>query len=148
MLEIREVQPQDFFSIIKLAYESLTEVYSPMVFNTFYESYPKGFLVAEKNKKIVGFIIGIKMSDVGAKISMMAVNKNYRRNKIGSLLINNLIQRLKQDNVLILDLEVRTNNTSAIQFYKKHGFIISEKILKFYQTGEDAYIMERKLHAN
>lgn len=147
MLEIRIVEPKDFFSIIKLSFETLTEVYSPVIFNSFYEAYPNGFLVAEINRKIIGFIIGIKISKTSAKISMMAVNENYRRKKTGSLLLNKLIVQLIREGITQIDLEVNTNNIAAIQFYKRHGFIISDKILKFYQSGDDAYIMKLILHS-
>lgn len=145
MFEIRQVQPQDIFSVIKIAYESLPERYNPLIFNFFYESFPQGFLVAEKNKKLIGFIIVAKTSNKTVRIPMIAVRKGYRRNGIGSALINKLFEKLILQNFQLIDLEVKTNNKPAIKFYKKHGFKISEKISNFYQTGEDAYIMKRSL---
>jgi ribosomal protein S18 acetylase RimI-like enzyme len=32
-----------------------------------------------------------------------------------------------------------------VEFYKKHGFTIKEKVNAFYQNGDDAYIMKRDL---
>ncbi|UCH71422.1 MAG: hypothetical protein JSW62_03215, partial [Thermoplasmatales archaeon] len=60
MFTIRKFQPNDMFSTIKLASETLTEHYNPSLFNYFYEIFPNGFIVAEKNRKIIGFIIGVK----------------------------------------------------------------------------------------
>lgn len=148
MLEIRQVQPQDFFSVLKIAYETLPERYSPTLFNTFYESYPQGFLVADKNKKIIGFIIGVKTVDNIIRIPMLAVNENYRRSMIGSKLISKLLEIIYKENIAILELEVKTSNIAAINFYKRHGFKIVEKMEKFYQSGEDAYLMKRILHTN
>ncbi|UCD13435.1 MAG: ribosomal protein S18-alanine N-acetyltransferase [Thermoplasmatales archaeon] len=145
MFEIRQVQPIDIFPVIKIAYESLPERYSPMIFNKFYESFSEGFLVAEKAKKIVGFIIGIKTSNETVRIPMLAVHKNYRRQGVGSALITQMLKKLRLQNIQHIDLEVKTSNTAAIQFYKKHGFVITENIPSFYQTGEDAYIMKREL---
>ena len=46
-------------------------------------------------------------------------------------------------NIKQVELEVRTTNTAAINFYKKQGFVIIETIPKFYQNGEDACAMRR-----
>ncbi len=146
MLEIRQVQPQDFFSVLKIAYNTLPERYSPTIFNAFYESYPQGFLVADENKKVIGFIIGVKTLDDIIRIPMLAVTENYRRKNIGSKLIFKLLEIINRENINKIELEVKTNNLAAINFYKKHGFKIIERLTKFYQSGEDAYIMKRILH--
>jgi len=106
---IRHVQPQDLFSVIKIAYESLPERYNPTIFNSFYESFPQGFLIAEKNHKLIGFVIGIKIHTDTSKILMISVNKKQRRRKIGSSLIKQFMQIMISENINIIDLEVRTN---------------------------------------
>ncbi|MFW6121631.1 MAG: ribosomal protein S18-alanine N-acetyltransferase [Petrotogales bacterium] len=148
MFEIRQVQPKDIFSVIKMAYETLPERYNPVIFNTVYETFPEGFLVAEKLHKIVGFIIGINMSKERVRILMLSVNKAYRRQGIGSALVKQLLEEMLLKNIQQVDLEVKTNNKAAINFYKKHGFNIIETVANFYQTGEDAHIMRRVLHSS
>ena len=148
MLKIRQVQPQDIFSVVKIAHETLPEQYSPNLFNTFFETFPKGFLIAQKYQKIVGFLVGIKIDESIAKILMLAVSKNYTQKGIGSALIKNFIIKMQSSNIKIINLEVRTNNKNAIDFYKKHGFEIKEKIKRFYQYKEDAFIMRRTLNSN
>ena len=145
MLQIRRVQPEDLFAVIKIAHESLPERYQPTIFNTFYESFPQGFLIALKHHKIVGFLVGIKTHDTIAKILMISVNNNYRKQGIGSALIKNFLQGMLSQNIRLVDLEVRTNNKIALAFYKKHGFDIQETITGFYQKGEDAYSMRQVL---
>lgn len=148
MLTIRCVQPQDVFSVIKIAYEALPERYDPRIFNSFYESFPQGFLIAEKHHKIIGFLVGIKTHDTRAKILMLSVNNNHRKQGIGSALITKFLQEMVLQNIKQVDLEVRTNNKIAVTFYKKHGFDIIETIARFYQNGEDAYSMRRILRPN
>lgn len=145
MLTIRRVQPQDIFSVIKIAHESLPERYQPNIFNTFYESFPQGFLIALKHHKIVGFLIGVKTHDTIAKILMLSVNENHRKQGIGSALLINFLQEMLLQNIHLVNLEVRTNNKIAITFYKKHGFDIQETITGFYQNVEDAYSMRQVL---
>ena len=145
MLTIRRVQPQDIFSVIKIAHESLPERYQPNIFNTFYESFPQGFLIALKHHKIVGFLIGVKTHDTIAKILMLSVNESHRKQGIGSALLINFLQEMLLQNIRLVNLEVRTNNKIAITFYKKHGFDIQETITGFYQNGEDAHSMRQVL---
>ena len=133
------------FSVIKIASETLTEQYNPSLFNYFYETYPQGFLVAEKAHKIIGFIVGVKTSINSARILMLSVSKPYRRQKIGSTLLKQFIEQITKEYVKNITLEVRTKNHEAIKFYEKHDFKITNKITKFYQNGEDAYVMEKTL---
>ena len=129
------------FSVIKLASETLTERYNPSLFNYFYETFPEGFIVAEKAYKIIVFLIGAKINPELAKILMLAISEFYRKQNIGSELLNQFFKEMFIENIKKIELEVRTKNSIAIKFYQKHGFKIKEKQGKFYQSGEDAYTM-------
>ena len=134
MLIIRQFQPEDMFPVIKLASETLPEQYNPSLFNYFYETFPQGFIVAEKAHKMIGFIIGVKTNPETAKILMISVLEPYRKQNIGSTLLNQFLKEMSAENIKNTELEVRIDSQNAIKFYKKHGFKITEKISKFYQT--------------
>jgi len=133
------------FSVIKLASETLTERYNPSLFNYFYETFPEGFIIAEKAHKIIGFLIGVKINSENAKILMLAVSKFHRKQNIGSGLLNQFLKVISIEKLKNIALEVRTRNKSAISFYKKHGFKIKEKQREFYQSGDDAYVMIKNI---
>lgn len=143
MLTIRQFKTKDMFSVIKLASETLPERYNPSLFNFFYETFPIGFLVAEKNHKIIGFLIGVITNPDTAKILMLGVYKHSRKQNVGSRLINHFFNKIKQKNIKNVELEVRIDNKIAIKFYEKHNFKIIEKIPNFYQNQEDAFNMKR-----
>ena len=145
MLIIRQFQPEDMFPVIKLASETLPEQYNPSLFNYFYETFPQGFIVAEKAHKMIGFIIGVKTNPETAKILMISVLEPYRKQNIGSTLLNQFLKEMSAENIKNTELEVRIDSQKAIKFYKKHGFKITEKIAKFYQNGGDAYTMKKEL---
>ena len=145
MFIIRKFQPDDIFSVIKIAYTSLPERYNPSIFNHFYETFPEGFLVAEKHHKLVGFIAGVKTPKKTTKILMLATSEKHRKQGIGSRLITNFLKELRLQNMKKVELEVRTNNVPAVKFYKKHGFNVTDTIPSFYQNGEDAYIMTKNV---
>jgi len=142
---IRTFEPNDMFSVIKLANNTLTETYNPSLFTYFYETYLQGFLVAEQNHKIIGFIVGVKITNESARILMLSVSPQHRRKNIGTNLLNKFIENIKMENIKEIHLEVRTDNEKAIRFYQKHNFEITDKIAGFYQNGEDAYIMKKRL---
>ena len=145
MYIVREVRSEDLFSVFKIAYETLPEPYNPDLFNIFYEEFPSGFLVAEMHGRVVGFIVGVKTDLYVAKILMLSVSKEYRRCGIGSALINRFIKEMRLQHIRQIDLEVRSNNYAAIDFYKKHDFDVIDFIPGFYKDGQDAYVMRKIL---
>ncbi len=80
-----------------------------------------------------------------AEILNLFVTKKYRNKGIGKSLVNQVIKICVQKEVTHLSLEVRTSNKSAINLYRSLGF---RKVLvreKYYQDGEDAILMVRKI---
>jgi len=142
---IRKFQATDMFSIIKIASETLTEQYSPSLFNYFYETFPELFLVTEKHHKTIGFITGIQITNEIARIVMLSILPPYQRQHIATELLNELLPILREKNIKQISLEVKTDNKKAISFYKKHDFTIIDTIEKFYQNGENAFMMTRIL---
>ena len=145
MFTIREFEPTDMFSVIKLASDTLPERYSPSLFNYFYETFPEGFIVAEEAHKVVGFLIGVRITTENTKVLMLSVSKQHRKQGIGSELLNRFLKQISRENSKIVELEVRIDNKKAIDFYRKHGFTIKGKIKKFYQNGKTAYTMSKQL---
>lgn len=133
------------FSVIKLASDTLTERYNPSLFNYFYETFPEGFIVVEYSQKIIGFIIGVKINNILAKILMISISKNFQRKNIGSELLIYFLNILTKEYIKYVELEVRIDNYKAINFYKKHGFEINNKIKNFYQNGKSAYNMKKEI---
>jgi ribosomal protein S18 acetylase RimI-like enzyme len=146
MLTIRQIQADDLFTVIKIAYATLPERYNPSIFTFLYESFPQGFLVAERYHKIVGFIAGSKyLNAPKSKILMLSVIKAYQRKQIGSQLLHAFVTMLQTLGVSEVELEVKTTNEPALAFYKKHGFNITDHIQNFYQDNGDGYLMKKML---
>jgi [ribosomal protein S18]-alanine N-acetyltransferase len=145
LIEIRTFEPKDTFSVIKLASQTLTERYSPNLFTYFYETNPEGFIVATLNHKIIGFLTGIKINNQKTKILMLSVSPTHQKQKIGTKILEEFIKRTQKENIDTIELEVRTDNKKAINFYEKHGFKKIIKIKEFYQDGKSAYTMQLNL---
>jgi len=64
---------------------------------------------------------------------------------MGAALLNKFLEIAIEKNIKFVELEVRRDNKKAVKFYQKYGFEIVEMVSKFYQNGEDAYIMKREI---
>lgn len=101
------------------------------------------YMVALINDTIVGYIVAEFLVD-HLDLLAIAINKDYRRNNIATKLLCELFKACKSLNVEAIFLEVRCNNTNAINLYEKVGFEkISSRKNYYKDTGEDAFIYKK-----
>lgn len=100
-------------------------------------------LVATINGIAIGFINAHMICGEGY-INNIAVKKEYRRKKIGFILIENLVEYGKANNIEFLTLEVRSSNENAIEFYKKQGFEMVGIRKNFYDKPTESALLYTK----
>jgi ribosomal-protein-alanine N-acetyltransferase len=101
-------------------------------------SYERGLNTREY---IVGFA-GFWMMVGEAHIIAIGVRNGYRQLGIGEGLLIATIELAQILNANIVTLEVRASNKVAQELYKKYGFQVTGRRLKYYSSdGEDAIIM-------
>jgi [ribosomal protein S18]-alanine N-acetyltransferase len=110
-----------------------------------YETFPDGFLVAEKDGDVVGFLTTIATSMFDVKILSLAIDGRYQNKGFASMLMQSLFEVLRTKGVLRILLEVRLSNLRAQRLYLSLGFNLVKVISSYYQDGEDAYLMEKML---
>lgn len=103
------------------------------------------YIVAKSNNQIVGFA-GIWFSVDDIHITNIVVKKNCRNQKIGSLMLNNLIELCENRTQKSITLEVNSNNIPAQKLYQKFGFKNVGIRKKYYNNTEDAIIMTKTLN--
>ncbi len=131
--------------VTELANRSMSETYSPKVIEEIYRSWKAGFLLLMNGSDLSGFICGSKYSGTEARILLLAVEYSSRRLGLGSKLVDAFMNVCKSAGFLSVRLEVRTDNDSAIAFYRKHGFSITSTLIYYYSDLSDAYQMWRML---
>jgi ribosomal-protein-alanine N-acetyltransferase len=141
---IRRFRPSDFERIIAIEKEAFGE-YNPILFMTAYETFPDGFLVAEEGGHVVGFLTTVVTSLFDVKILSIAVDQRCQNKGFASMLLKALFQVLRTKGILRLLLEVRLSNIGAQRLYLSLGFNLVKVIAAYYQDGEDAYLMEKRL---
>ena len=75
----------------------------------------------------------------------IVVKKSYRNLGLGSILLQNLINISKLQNLKSITLEVAENNLPAIHLYKKFMFKIVGIRPNYYNNETNAILMTKKL---
>lgn len=152
---IRNCEEKDLPFVININMLTLPEHYSDYFFSSILAELPEAFIVAEIKNQIVGYIMckiefgfsnfrKLGFVKKGHVVSV-AVLEEHQGKGVGSVLmlegVNGIIIR-KSDEIY---LEVRVSNESAVQLYKKLGFIIKSRLKSYYRDGEDAFLMAKDL---
>lgn len=78
----------------------------------------------------------------------VTVLKPYRRYGIGSQLLEEAMKDCAQKkNIKFMKLHVQSSNEAALEFYKKHGFEVAEKLENYYTDllPADCYVLVKRL---
>lgn len=89
--------------------------------------------------------MGATTQEKTAVILTLSVSPSYRRKGIGSSLLKRFLKEMALHGIKKTELQVRVDNTSAIRFYKTHGFRIADTLPGFYENNKDAYAMVKTL---
>ena len=103
------------------------------------------YIIAKLNNEIVGFG-GIWKAVDDIHITDIVVKKNFRGQKIGSILLEQLISLAKKQNITSITLEVNSTNIPAQNLYEKFGFKKVGLRKKYYNNIDDAIIMTKDLN--
>jgi ribosomal-protein-alanine N-acetyltransferase len=145
LVQIRDATQKDLQAILSIEYKCFKDPYPLALLNRLLVMHPDGFLVAVVGGKVVGYVIGVIRWGATGHILAIGIDPFYRRQQIGSALMERMINRLRAKGAKIVRLEVRKSNIGAKQFYLKLGFREREEIPYYYEDGETAVAMERSL---
>ena len=145
LIRYRNFEQEDLFEVLKLANRTLNENYEGGLFLHLADLYPDGFIVAEHKGRLVGFVLGVVERAYEARILILTVDEEYRKQSIGTHLTNLFMERFSASGVRRLKLEVRVANDAAIRLYEKMGFEKKKVLPHYYADGEDAYLMARSV---
>lgn len=138
-IKIEEMTSSDIEGIASIEKECFSEPWSEQSLKAELKNKNAHFFVAQDKGKILGYV-GAHCYSGECYISNVAVFKEFQNQKIGSMLLKNLIDFMK-NKCEFISLEVRKSNLLAIKLYEKFGFKKVGVRKDFYKKpSEDALI--------
>ena len=102
-------------------------------FNKIINQRSRVYVAEDKHGDIVGFAT-FNPDTIGYDLSLIAVSKPHRKFGIAKMLISTMNDKK-------ISLFVSTENTNAINFYNKYGFVKVKTIKNYYNDKSDAMVM-------
>jgi ribosomal protein S18 acetylase RimI-like enzyme len=93
---------------------------------------------------IAGFILTERDAEF-AHIITLDVLEAFRRQSVGSLLLQAAEQEAAEQGSSTMYLETATTNKAAIALWKKHGYVENGMIENYYGRGQHAFEMQKRL---
>lgn len=111
-----------FFNDEFLPLSKARDVYKHWVKSAF-NKLGRYFVTVKRNGKIAGFLL-FSINDINsfATIELIAVDMEFRGQKIGKTLISGMEKYLAGNNIELIKVGTQVNNISAINFYNSYGF--------------------------
>ena len=133
---IRRYEEKDRVAVLQLSqkYASWDSTPTEADIQGFHSSEPDFFLVAELNRKIVGFVYGRESKNVPdevlrrwkatrvGSVEVLAVEEQYRRRGIATLLMDRLFVVFKGRGIDTVTLTTPADEIGAKELYDKLGF--------------------------
>ena len=124
---IRPATEDDFDRVMEIDRLSFS---APWVENFFKSALKDIFLVLEKEREIVGYVITCVCHDLEkAVILRIAVHPDHRGQGAAGILIRTCLDMLIQKDIGVVELDVELISRGAIKLYEKFGFKIANIIV-------------------
>ena len=143
---VRLCFPSDLRDVIAINWITLPEHYSDYFFEELLRECPESFLAAEKDGKILGYIMcrieyglsATKKFGLARKghIVSVAVLEEHRQKGLATALVEAALHGMRVRGCGEAYLEVRVSNHAAVSLYEKLGFKTSSRIEGYYRDGE------------
>lgn len=94
---------------------------------------------------MVGFIIGLVEPDHTGHVTTVGVAPDHRRRRVAQRLMQKAEDGFRRRDVRIVRLEVRSINTGAQHLYRNLGYIVAQRLPRYYSNGGDGLLMIKSL---
>ncbi len=95
--------------------------------------------------RIIGYV-GFRLEGGQAHITTIAVHPDWRGRGLGELLLLVALEEMVDQGMGTVTLEMRPSNDVAYELYRKHGFEVERRRRRYYQDGEDAWVMAAEIN--
>ena len=145
-VRLRGFWPKDIPPIAEIVADALHEHYDSSLYSALSQQWPDGFLVAvDTDDRPVGFLLGVTQVEGEARVLMFAVDRAHRMRGVGTTLMQTFLERARVARMRRVTLEVRVSNATAIRFYTRFRFGVTDLLRGYYSDGENGYQMARDM---
>ena len=145
MITIDNLRPDDPPKLAELDKRCFAIPWSEKSFADELKNKMANYFIARDGDKIVGYAGFWEVYGEG-DITNVAVDVEYRRQHIGSRLIEEMIRKAQTMKLELLTLEMRRSNVAAQGLYEKYGFeVLGARKAYYSDNHEDALIMTKML---
>ena len=151
-LPIRYVQyerEEQMALVVALIEKDLSEPYSIFTYRYFIHGWPDLCFLAMLDDRMVGTIVCKAERNThgvySGYIAMLAVEKEYRKHGIGSALVQQSIDHMKELGCDECYLETEITNKGALRLYERLGFMRDVRLIRYYLNGNDAFKLKLML---
>lgn len=140
MIEIRRMRPEDAEAAARLEAICFSHPWSAKAFAQCAADENVCYLMAWEGERLVGNC-GVRNIAGDGEITNVAVDPACRRQRVGTELMNKLLETGRSMGIEAFTLEVRASNQAAIRLYESFGFLLEGTRRNFYEDPrEDALI--------
>ena len=94
---------------------------------------------------MVGFIVGLVEPDSTGHITTLGVAPEHRRRRIAHRMMEKAEQGFRRREVRTVRLEVRSINDSAQRLYAGLGYVVTQRLPRYYSNGGDGLLMVKSI---
>ena len=103
------------------------------------------YRIVALNGQMAGFIF-VMTDELGTgHITTIGIAPEHRRRGLANRLLRRAEEALQKRGINTLMLEVRASNFAAQNLYRKFGYSIIQRLPKYYNNGEDGFLMVKPL---
>ena len=133
-MNLRSYSRDDLPDLVNLEKQAFGEAaYSKRMLKVMFESPRSICFIAEGDNRILGYICALPLTREEADIESIAVDPRSQRSGLGTFLFDKMEAELISRGFREIILEVRENNTQALNFYRKRGFKVTEYLSAYYK---------------
>ncbi len=95
--------------------------------------------------QMTGFVIGLVEDDALGHVTTLGVAPEHRRRGLAASLMEKMEDAFKKRGVRMVRLEVRSVNTAAVNLYRSLGYVVTQRLPRYYVNGGDGFLMIKGL---
>jgi ribosomal-protein-alanine N-acetyltransferase len=141
-IKLRHFEKPDIRRVMEIEAESFLDG-DAALYQELYEEWPEGFLVAEYDGEVIGFVVLVLTPEGDGRVFAIAVDSRYRGRGVGRVLLKAAFNTLRKRKIGYVRLEVRVSNHIALRLYRSMGFMEIGFIPFYYKDGEGAIMMRK-----